>query len=82
MDAANQRGFGLVVDNNEMNEWTGAAVDVAGTVFVDYLAEVPPGTPVLNKYTRGIPRVRGNFLHHNSRDGRGYGVVVGSGGYA
>lgn len=82
VDAANHRGFNLLVENNEMNEWTRAAVNIDGTIEVDDPADVPPETPLLDKDTSGIPHVTGNYLHDNARDELGYGVFVGRGAYA
>jgi hypothetical protein len=61
-----ERAGGVVVENNEIFGWPKAAV----------FAQFSPTDG------RAVPRISGNFLHHNVQCGRGYGVVVGHGGFA
>jgi hypothetical protein len=71
------------IADNELEQWPLAAVAIGGRVSVPRgTNEVPAGTPLLTStYAAGI-RVERNYIHENAHDGRGYGVVIGSGGYA
>lgn len=69
------------VRDNEMREWTAAAVDISstwpGTSLEDWdYPEVPT-----SEFANDIV-VEQNIFHHNSRNGGGYGVSVGSGTHA
>ncbi len=57
------------IDNNEFAGWTESAVHVSNTQRVSY-----------NNVER--VRIHDNYFHHNRKQGRGYGVVVRSFGYA
>ena len=68
----------IIIDRNKLSAFTASAVEVSSA----------PGTPdwacpPLTETTRAdrIQVVR-NFIHHNTRDGGGYGVVVGTDGFA
>jgi hypothetical protein len=76
-------GGNVAIEGNEMFYWTGAAVSVVGQVHqADSEEDVKPGTPRMSFAEAERVRVARNSLHHNSRDGKGYGVVVGHGAYA
>jgi hypothetical protein len=71
----------VVIANNELAAWPGAAVRVEGTVF---RLEPSPKPPLLRMRFRDAAKVRveRNFIHHNARDDGGYGVVLGASAYA
>jgi FG-GAP-like repeat len=83
VDAGLGLGGNVAIEGNEAWFWTGSAVYVLGQVpRVESPAEVPAGTPVMTFDQAGLVRVARNSLHHNSRDGSGYGVNVSHGAYA
>jgi hypothetical protein len=59
---------GVSVNNNEISGWPTAGVELINT---------PTG-----KDTAGRIRVTGNYIHNNMQCGSGYGVVIGTKGYA
>jgi len=71
--------FRLIIDNNDMSDWTTAAVDVAGPIEDDMSCQ-PPKTPSPTVF------VIRNFIHDNeerneSMSSYGYGVASGSDAY-
>lgn len=83
VDSSLGLGGNVIIDHNEAWFWTAAAVGVAGKVpHVGTLPEVPASTPLMTYAQAGLVRITRNFLHHNSRDGLGYGVVTSHGVYA
>lgn len=76
-------GRNVVIRDNELNEWTDAAVSVNGAVQFPR-GEVPSDYtgPRIRFEEAGLVRIEGNYLHHNSRDKAGYGVVVNGNAYA
>lgn len=88
-----RRAFGhrVTIVDNEFSQWTHAGVAVQGCADlsvegcgrVDVTQEEwDPDWPHLEPSDAGSLRVERNYFHHNARDGGGYGVVVGSAGYA
>jgi hypothetical protein len=75
-------GKNINVSENEMWAWTDATVAVNGKTYVAKQEEVDLGLPRYTKEQAGFVRVERNFLHHNAREGAGYGVVVSKGAYA
>ena len=75
-------GRGILITDNEFNEWTGAGVDVKGTHEVRVPEEYEAGWGRPTRDDAGLVMVQHNFFHHNARDGGGYGVAVGGGAYA
>jgi len=69
-DPNNESGRNIVIADNELDQWTGAAVEVFS---------LKPG---LKPGDAGRVRVERNYIHENARDGMGYGVAVGIDGYA
>ena len=80
-DPADKSGTTLVADN-EFNEWAGSAIDVNSTIVALNEAEYPVGAPFFTRDDLGLVLVMRNYLHHNARDGGGYGVTVGHGAFA
>ncbi len=70
--ASDNPSFHALVDHNEMSGWTDASVSVNGT-WND-------ATCFLGSPTAQNVRVIANYIHDNSREGAGYGVVSGHGG--
>jgi hypothetical protein len=76
-----RRNRNIRIRDDEMNEWTAAAVDVGSTRRDD----MPSDWDIPEVPTRAFAAeivVEQNVLHHNARDGGGYGVSVGSGAHA
>jgi hypothetical protein len=71
---------GAIIDHNDLSGWTHATVDVAHSKFAE------EGQWACHSKEEGVPstnvRVVRNFIHHNERDGEGYGVQVGNDGRA
>lgn len=99
-----QSGYGVLIADNEFDQWTGGAVSVVGWHGNAPLSEweghtcpdkPSPDNPLVGWVTvDGLPcwqpltgaevdfvRVERNFMHHNARDGGGYGVAVSGGAY-
>lgn len=83
-DPAKYIGKDVIVQNNEIYFWSNAGVVVRGNISSDWKLpeDVPAGTLLVGRENRGQVVVRGNYIHHNARDGLGYGVNVGYGAYA
>jgi hypothetical protein len=64
-----QSGFGVVIADNEFEEWTKSGVQVASNV------------PSIGKERAALTRVERNYIHNNARDGGGHGVGVSYGSY-
>jgi len=64
--------YRALIDHNEMSAWTNAAVEVKSSWETKgcYIGSPPPQNT----------RVVANYIHDNSRENAGYGVVSGSGG--
>jgi hypothetical protein len=60
----------VLIEDNELFAWTGAAVSEGNNYQPS------------NFYDASEKLIRHNYIHHNVRDGAGYGVVVSAGGYA
>jgi hypothetical protein len=67
---------GSIIDHNDMSEWTLAAVDVRGTDIATYCQA---GDDIVGSTQHNVRVVR-NFIHHNQKQGEGYGVVTKMGG--
>lgn len=77
-----QRNRNIRIRDNEMEEWTADAVEVGSRRRDEQMSDWPE---TMEKPTREFANdivVEQNFLHHNSRDGGGYGVSVGNGAHA
>lgn len=75
-------GRRVLVADNEFDEWTGSGVDVGSTQSFLHPEDYPANVaPILPKEA-GLVRIERNYMHHNARDGGGYGVTVGGGAYA
>jgi hypothetical protein len=81
-DPVLQTGKNILISENEMWAWTDAAVTVDGKVHVDRVEDLDPGLPRYTREQAGLVRVANNYLHHNAREGAGYGVNVSKGGMA
>jgi hypothetical protein len=72
-------GHDILVDHIDGSDWTTAFINVLGSDFADLQV---CGT-TFPAYPRPTPiRAIGNFIHHNTADGAGYGFVVGQGAFA
>jgi hypothetical protein len=77
------RGLGrrVLVADNEFDEWTGGGVNVVGTHNVRKPEQYDPGWLRIEPEDAGLVRVERNYMHHNVRDGGGYGVTLSGGVY-
>jgi hypothetical protein len=68
----------LIIDHNDMSDWTRAAIDLfAGDMDDSKCPGPPPSGHPLNA------RIARNFIHHNEQQaGDGYGVAVGADSHA
>jgi len=81
---ANENFFSII-DHNELSDWPGHAVDVKGDLTFDRCKEpekavCPPQRSIEEFYLNRV-RVARNFIHHNRRQERGYGIFAGEGGF-
>jgi len=77
-DPALPETFGdTILDHNRLSGFPTAAIEVAGQSLADWACPPPPDFVRTEK----VQVVR-NFIHHNTREGFGYGVVVGNDGLA
>jgi hypothetical protein len=69
----------VVIDHNDMSDWTWRAVYTYGgdPASLDYCYEYPPQPQIRPNYVR----VARNFLHHNLVQNKGYGVNANSGAF-
>ena len=67
--------FTAIIDHNEFSDWPLAAIKVDG---VDAGGQDEVGHPEPRPESVRVAR---NFIHHNRKDEKGYGVVVGHSGY-
>jgi hypothetical protein len=81
-DPGQQLGRRIVIANNEFDEWTGSGVDVRSVNVFLHPEDYPADLPRMRPEDAGLVRVEGNYMHHNARDGGGYGVTVSAGAYA
>jgi hypothetical protein len=80
-----RENFFSIIDHNELSDWTGHAVDVKGDLTFDRCNEpekavCPPQRSIEDFYLNRV-RVARNFIHHNRRQNRGYGVLAREGGF-
>ncbi len=80
-DYDNQLGRRVLIEDNEMEQWSGAAVTVRGAHEVRRPEEWDPAWKKPVPADASLVRVERNYLHDNVMDAKGYGVVVGGGCY-
>ena len=66
-----------ILDHSKLSNFPTAAVEVHGAARVDWACGTPPEPVPI-----GRVQVVRNFIHHNTREGLGYGVSVGGDGFA
>jgi hypothetical protein len=66
----------LIIDN-ELNAWPGGALHMFGSVQMIEPDPDPNYGPRMRTEDAAKVRVERNYIHHNARQGGGYGVVVG-----
>jgi hypothetical protein len=86
MPAASEKDrVAVFIADNEIDEWPGAAVSVAAAEGGFYEKKDPkdfdPKWTTFAPADAGRIRVERNFIHHNARDGIGYGVTLGQAVY-
>lgn len=72
----------ITIADNEIEQWSGGGVRVAGTYYTLKPEEWDPAQPHLDQRHVGLVRIERNYLHDNAMDGGGYGVKVSGGGWA
>jgi hypothetical protein len=70
------------IRDNEMREWTAAGVEVSSTRRDESVDDWPANVEKPSAAFAKDIVIEQNFLHHNSRDGGGYGVSVGNAAHA
>jgi hypothetical protein len=81
-DPVQQTGRRVVIADNEFDEWTHSGVDVLSTNPLLHPLADPTGLARIRPEDVGLVRIERNYMHHNARDGGGYGVTVSGGAYA
>ena len=81
-DPDQKTGRNIYIADNEFDEWTGAGIDISSTHVARTPQQFLPEWTRMTQDDAKLILVEGNFMHHNARDGGGYGVVVGSGAFA
>ena len=76
-----QLGRRVLIEDNEIEQWSHAAVSVRGAHEVRRPEEWDPARKKPVPADASLVRVERNYLHDNVMDGKGYGVVVGGGCY-
>lgn len=79
---ANKSGFDIVIEDNEMDQWTGAGVYVFSEQYARNEKEWQSGWIAPRVEDAGEILITHNFMHHNAREGGGYGVNVSKSSYA
>jgi hypothetical protein len=78
-DSVLQTGRRVVIADNEFDQWTHSGVDALSTNVVLHPEDYPPGLAHMRREDAGLVRIARNYMHHNARDGGGYGVTVSGG---
>jgi hypothetical protein len=91
-DPVQQTGRRVIITGNEFDGWTDYGVNVCGNYGVN--APDGPGCaggprdpaeytgPRITAADASTMRIERNYLHHNAREGAGYGVVISGNAYA
>ncbi len=82
VDRALGLGRGILIVDNEFNEWNGAGVEVKSTMVSRTPDEYDRAWSKPTRADADQVRIERNFFHHNAMDGLGYGVAVSGGAYA
>jgi hypothetical protein len=80
-DAEQKLGRNVLIRDNEFEQWTGGGVSLIGAHGSVLMKDWDPAWKHLERKDAGLVRIEGNYFHHNTMDGGGYGVVVGGGAY-
>ncbi|MBK7537978.1 MAG: VCBS repeat-containing protein [Myxococcales bacterium] len=81
VDIARQRGLHVVVADNELEHWTFAAYALANELSYRSTSGIDQRVPRQAPEDVGLVRFERNYVHHNHRNGAGYGVNLGGGAY-
>lgn len=81
-NAEARTGRRILIADNEFDEWSNAGVNPIGFHGNVPRKDFEPGWAYLRPSDAGLVRIEGNYMHHNARDGGGYGVSVSGGAYA
>ena len=77
-----QTGRRVLIEENELDQWSHAGVDVRGTHAVLRPEEWDPAWTKPVPADASLVRVERNYIHDNIMDTKGYGVETGGGAYA
>lgn len=80
-DPARGRGLSVTIADNELEHWTFAAFALANDLSYRSISSVDQRVPRQAPEDVGLIRFERNYVHHNHRDGAGYGVNLGGGAY-
>jgi FG-GAP-like repeat len=80
-DFDHQLGRRVLIEDNELEQWSGAGVVLRGMHEVKSPSEWDPSWPAPGPADAGLVRVERNYIHDNFMDGHGYGVEVQGGAY-
>lgn len=69
---------GVIIDHNDISDWPVAAVDVRGDADLAVCDAGANGDPRMRPHRT---RVLYNFIHHNQKQSKGYGVLVSYGSF-
>ena len=69
---------GVTIDHNDISDWPVAAVDVRGDADLAVCDADTNGNPHVRPHRT---RVLYNFIHHNQKQNKGYGVLVSYGSF-
>jgi hypothetical protein len=78
-DFDQQLGRRVLIDDNELEQWSNAGVSVRGTHEVRLPSEWDPAWTKPRPADASLVRVERNYMHDNVMDAKGYGVVIGGG---
>lgn len=80
-DVETKQGRNVLIADNEFEGWSNAGVSLNGIHGNVMRSDYQRGWKVPVPYDGRLVRIENNYMHHNTMDGGGYGVVVAGGAY-
>ncbi|HVE67104.1 MAG TPA: VCBS repeat-containing protein [Solirubrobacteraceae bacterium] len=80
-DPETKQGRNILIADNEFEGWSHAGVSLTGIHGNAMRADYDRSWARLLPSDAGLVRIENNYMHHNTMDGGGYGVVVAGGAY-